>query len=177
MALPYPSSASPMNGNPADVACVMCLPTSSISPYEMRPASGMAKRAAETQKPDMNPTLNPARSMSAAVRASCAHGARRISSPARSSRRLDAARLDRSLLEEADATGDPRSPPRRTRSKRRRRDHAGVLMSAARGGATVGAVVIVARVALSDVCESMSSRRCRDRTAASPGDDEMKYEL
>ena len=51
------------------------------------------------------------------------------------------------------------------------------MMSAARGGATVGAVVIVARVALSDVCESMSSRRCRDRTAASPGDDEMKYEL
>ena len=152
-------------------------PTSSISPYETRPASGMAKRAAETQKPDMNPTLNPARSMSAAVRASCAHGARRISSPARSSRRLDAARLDRSLLEEADATGGSTiataTDAIETSSSRPcgRLDERGARRRDGRRGRHRRAG------GLSDVCESMSSRRCRDRTAASPGDDEMKYEL
>ena len=75
----------------------------------MSPASGIARRAAETQKPDMNPALNPARSMSDAESASCAHGVWTMSGPARSSRRRVAAgfrsrrRLEISSLDDEDA--------------------------------------------------------------------------
>ena len=53
-----------------DTAAQMSRPWSSISPNEMRPVSGAASRAAETARPLMNATGNPARSMMRALIAS-----------------------------------------------------------------------------------------------------------
>ena len=51
-------------------------PIASCSPYEMSPASGSASDVAETAKPDMKQTSNPARSIIAAESASWHEGSR-----------------------------------------------------------------------------------------------------
>ena len=57
------------------VASLHVLPTSTISPYEINPVSGSARRDADTQNPDMNAASKPARSINLALSASCAQGA------------------------------------------------------------------------------------------------------
>ena len=76
-----------MTGKLALVADVMVRPTSTISPYEINPVSGNAKRLAETQNPDMNAAGNDARSINRALSASCAQGVWIILPDAKSSRR------------------------------------------------------------------------------------------
>mmetsp|Transcript_9106 Transcript_9106/g.15884 ORF Transcript_9106/g.15884 Transcript_9106/m.15884 type:complete len:209 (+) Transcript_9106:1211-1837(+) len=69
IALPYPVSPSPMMGK-LFVASTADRPTSTISAYEISPASGAPSRDPEVANPDMKATLKPARSMSLAERAS-----------------------------------------------------------------------------------------------------------
>jgi hypothetical protein len=107
-----------MIGKRALVADVIVLPTSTISPYEINPVSGSAKRLAETQNPDMNAAGNDARSINRALRASCAHGVWMICPDAKSSRR----RAHRGLYDDVCAGVDA---ARVTRACVRRREHRG----------------------------------------------------
>ena len=63
-ALPKPVSPSPIIG--IDTARQMLRPCSTISPYEIKPVSGMPSRDADTAKPLMKPISKPASSMSRA---------------------------------------------------------------------------------------------------------------